>query len=187
MANVHGLFSNRGKKDDENDDDDDDTNNRYVGGIGARGGGRYECIVLSISRHEYDILLEVLASTTQIRLLFCFFTYYATELYSGLAVLPNPNELGGSNSNTTGAASRDIVFGLAQEASGGDGENSEEQVRRTITMVTYDLSDNAFHMSHVNAKSYLSRYSLSLTYILVSKWLYCGRWSVPSPRRSSEW
>lgn len=107
--------------------------------------------------------------------------------YSGLAVLPNPNELGGSNSNTSGAASRDIVFGLAQEASGGDGENSEEQVRRTITMVTYDLSDNAFHMSHVNAKSYLSRYSLSLTYILVSKWLYCGRWSVPSPRRSSEW
>lgn len=42
MANVHGLFSNRGKKDDENDDDDDDTNNRYVGGIGARGGGRYD-------------------------------------------------------------------------------------------------------------------------------------------------
>lgn len=69
MANVHGLFSNRGKKDDENDDDDDDTNNRYVGGIGARGGGRYECIVLNISRHEYDIFLEVLASTTQIRLL----------------------------------------------------------------------------------------------------------------------
>ena len=99
--------------------------------------------------------------------------------------------MGGSNSsNTTGAASRDIVFGLAQEASGGDGENSEEQVRRTITMVTYDLSDNAFHMSHVtqvNTKSYLSRYSLSLYYILVSKWLYCGRWSVPSPRRSSEW
>ena len=87
--------------------------------------------------------------------------------YSGLAVLPNPNELGGSNSsNTTGAASRDIVFGLAQEASGGDGENSEEQVRRTITMVTYDLSDNAFHMSHVtqvNTKSYRSPYSLSLS------------------------
>ena len=43
MANVHGLFSNRGKRDDENDDDDDDdANNRYVGGIGARGGGRYD-------------------------------------------------------------------------------------------------------------------------------------------------
>ena len=43
MANIHGLFSNRGKKDDANndDDDDDDANNRYVGGIGARGGGRY--------------------------------------------------------------------------------------------------------------------------------------------------
>ena len=111
--------------------------------------------------------------------------------YSGLAVLPNPNELGGSNSNTTGAASRDIVFGLAQEASGGDGENSEEQVRRTITMVTYDLSDNAFHMSQVTQVKTQSKpvslLSFSLTYILVSKWLYCGRWSVPSPRRSSEW
>jgi hypothetical protein len=40
MANVHGLFSNKKKKDDNDDDDDDDTNNRYVGGIGARGGGR---------------------------------------------------------------------------------------------------------------------------------------------------
>jgi hypothetical protein len=38
MANVHGLFSN---KDDDDNDDDDDSNNRYVGGIGARGGGRY--------------------------------------------------------------------------------------------------------------------------------------------------
>lgn len=44
MANVHGLFSNRGKRDDENDDDDDEANNRYVGGIGARGGGRYDAL-----------------------------------------------------------------------------------------------------------------------------------------------
>ena len=47
MANVHGLFSNRGKKDDDNDDDDDDANNRYVGGIGARGGGRYVRFMLT--------------------------------------------------------------------------------------------------------------------------------------------
>lgn len=39
MSNVHGLFSNKNK--DEEDNDDDDDNNRYVGGIGARGGGRY--------------------------------------------------------------------------------------------------------------------------------------------------
>lgn len=57
---------------------------------------------------------------------------------SGLAVVPNPNELGGSGGS--GSAQRDMVFGLAQEASsGGDGESSEEQVRRTITMVTYLL------------------------------------------------
>ena len=40
MSNVHGLFSK--KKDDDDDNDDvDESNNRYVGGIGARGGGRY--------------------------------------------------------------------------------------------------------------------------------------------------
>jgi hypothetical protein len=55
--------------------------------------------------------------------------------HSGLAVVPNPNELGGSSSSS-GAAPRDMVFGLAQEASSGDGESSDEQVRRTITMVT---------------------------------------------------
>jgi hypothetical protein len=40
MSNVHGLFSNK-NKDDDDDDDDDESNNRYVGGIGARGGGRH--------------------------------------------------------------------------------------------------------------------------------------------------
>ncbi len=38
MSNVHGLFSNR-KDDDESSDDEND---RFVGGIGDRGGGRYE-------------------------------------------------------------------------------------------------------------------------------------------------
>ena len=38
MANVHGLFSGDNKKD---EDDEDSSNNRYVGGIGARGGGRW--------------------------------------------------------------------------------------------------------------------------------------------------
>jgi hypothetical protein len=50
-----------------------------------------------------------------------------------LAVVPNPNEMSGRNATQQ----RDIVFGLAQEASsgGGDEDNSEEQIRRTITMV----------------------------------------------------
>ena len=134
----------------------------------VEGTNGHECILLSISRLIYIIYCSKFLQQPLRFVCCCFFTYFATELYSGLAVLPNPNELG--SSNTSGAASRDIVFGLAQEASGGDGENSEEQVRRTITMVTYDLSDNAFHMSHVtqvNTKSYLSRYrtlSLSLTF-----------------------
>ena len=55
---------------------------------------------------------------------------------SGLAVVPNPNELGAGGGGAAGNT-RDIVFGLAQEASNGDGESSEEQVRRTITMVSY--------------------------------------------------
>jgi hypothetical protein len=37
MSNVHGLFSN--KKDDD-DDSHDERDNRFVGGIGAQGGGR---------------------------------------------------------------------------------------------------------------------------------------------------
>ena len=51
-------------------------------------------------------------------------------------MVPNPNEQGSGGSSS---AQRDMVFGLAQEASsgGGDGEGSDEQVRRTITMVTY--------------------------------------------------
>ena len=48
MSNVHGLFSGNNKKDD--DDDKDDSNNRYVGGIGARGGGRYARYAPSIIR-----------------------------------------------------------------------------------------------------------------------------------------
>jgi hypothetical protein len=59
MANIHGLFSNRGKRDDENDDDDDDANNRYVGGIGARGGGRYDDSMFAcfrIMRTEYLVV-----------------------------------------------------------------------------------------------------------------------------------
>lgn len=56
---------------------------------------------------------------------------------SGLAVVPNPNELGGGGSaGSSASAPRDMVFGLAQEASSGDGDGNEEQVRRTITMVT---------------------------------------------------
>ena len=37
MSNVHGLFSS--KKDDD-DDSHDERENRFVGGIGAQGGGR---------------------------------------------------------------------------------------------------------------------------------------------------
>jgi hypothetical protein len=39
MSNVHGLFS---KKKDDDDDSHDERENRFVGGIGAQGGGRYE-------------------------------------------------------------------------------------------------------------------------------------------------
>ena len=63
MANVHGLFSNRGKKDDENDDDDDDTNNRYVGGIGARGGGRYEWSRMYCIEHIETYILYIARSS----------------------------------------------------------------------------------------------------------------------------
>jgi hypothetical protein len=42
MANVHGLFSGRGNE----DSSDDERENRFVGGISARGGGRYVSIVL---------------------------------------------------------------------------------------------------------------------------------------------
>ena len=36
--NVHSLFSNRNREDEVSNDNED---NRYVGGIGAQGGGRY--------------------------------------------------------------------------------------------------------------------------------------------------
>eukprot|EP00536_Pseudo-nitzschia_multiseries_P017936 jgi/Psemu1/315224/fgenesh1_kg.1959_\ len=37
MSNIRGLYDD---KKDESSDDEKDSNNRYVGGIGARGGGR---------------------------------------------------------------------------------------------------------------------------------------------------
>ena len=37
MVNVHGLFSGRN----DDDDSEDERENRFVGGISARGGGRY--------------------------------------------------------------------------------------------------------------------------------------------------
>ncbi len=40
MSNIHGLYTKK-EQDSSDDDDDDGTNNRYVGGIDARGGGRY--------------------------------------------------------------------------------------------------------------------------------------------------
>jgi hypothetical protein len=47
MSNIRGLYDD--KKDDPKDDEKDD-NNRYVGGIGARGGGRsVVCVVLWLS------------------------------------------------------------------------------------------------------------------------------------------
>lgn len=63
MANIHGLFSNRGKRDDENDDDDDDdANNRYVGGIGARGGGRYSTPCVHACTYTYVVRRFLLES-----------------------------------------------------------------------------------------------------------------------------
>ena len=43
MSNVRGLYDD--KKDDPKDDERD-SNNRYVGGIGAQGGGRSVLLVL---------------------------------------------------------------------------------------------------------------------------------------------
>ena len=40
MANIHGLYSNNNNRQ-ESDDSDDEHNERYVGGVSARGGGRY--------------------------------------------------------------------------------------------------------------------------------------------------
>lgn len=84
--------------------------------------------------------------------------------YSGLAVVPNPNELGGS-----GSAQRDMVFGLAQEASSGDGESSEEQVRRTITMVTNLLP---VYRYLIQVYKYLTSH-FATCIVLVSKWFHC--------------
>ena len=63
MSNVHGLFSGNNKKDSD-DEDKDDSNNRYVGGIGARGGGRYDTI-----RYDCFVLLALSAILWQWRLL----------------------------------------------------------------------------------------------------------------------
>jgi hypothetical protein len=54
MSNVHGLFIN--KSNDEDDNDDDESNNRYVGGIGARGGGR--CVLLRAKDSSLQLVLE---------------------------------------------------------------------------------------------------------------------------------
>ena len=41
MPNIHGLHSNaRDRDSSDSDDEARDANNRYVGGIGAQGGGR---------------------------------------------------------------------------------------------------------------------------------------------------
>ena len=60
---------------------------------------------------------------------------------SGLAVLPNPNEIGHHNNTEQ----RDMVFGLAQEASA-PGNSDEEQIRRTITMVRCFMNCNNFFL-----------------------------------------
>ena len=39
MSNIHGLFSSSGRRATPNNNSDDE-DNRYVGGIGAQGGGR---------------------------------------------------------------------------------------------------------------------------------------------------
>lgn len=44
MANIHGLYSNDNRNNsnsNDSDDSEDDSNERYVGGVDARGGGRY--------------------------------------------------------------------------------------------------------------------------------------------------
>ena len=114
MSNVHGLFS--GKKDDDSDNDDE--NNRFVGGIGDRGGGRYEKDATNNLMAPHCIFFRVSH--------FCL-NFFLTCLYvidvcnSGLAVQPNMED----------GNDRDRVFGMAENATADD----SGQVRRTITMV----------------------------------------------------
>ena len=103
MSNVHGLFSSA--KDD--DSSDEERENRFVGGISARGGGRYDC---------------------RRNLVVCCFSNGLTSFHivcSGLAVEPNPAEAGA-------ARPRDSVFQLAEQA--GPDEEAGSEIRRTITM-----------------------------------------------------
>jgi hypothetical protein len=49
MSNIRGLYDD---KKDEPSDDEKDSNNRYVGGIGAQGGGRsVSCVVSHLGIH----------------------------------------------------------------------------------------------------------------------------------------
>ena len=63
-----------------------------------------------------------------------------------------------------------MVFGLAQEAPGGDGESSEEQVRRTITMVTFFIT-RAFVIIQYKF-THILPLSLDVYIDVVSKWFY---------------
>ena len=48
MPNIHGLHGNARDSSDSDDEANRDANNRYVGGIGAQGGGR--CVAVLSAR-----------------------------------------------------------------------------------------------------------------------------------------
>jgi UBX domain-containing protein 1 len=110
MSNVHGLYSDRSN----DDDSEDDSNNRFVGGIDARGGGRYV---------RRDTRLGISFRPFSPHPLFPF--GILSTVSSGLAVEPKHDE-----DDTGGASNRDSVFNLAEQA----GSDEPAQVRRTITM-----------------------------------------------------
>jgi UBX domain-containing protein 1 len=111
MSNVHGLYTDRSN----DDDSEDESNNRFVGGIDARGGGRYV-------RRDTRLGVSTCLSSP-----FPFVSFVSSRLYlsSGLAVEPKNDE-----GDAGGASNRDSVFNLAEQA----GSDEPSQVRRTITM-----------------------------------------------------
>lgn len=60
MANVHGLFSGRN----DDDDSEDERENRFVGGISARGGGRYVVLCDTMTKNSFAVAALLCALST---------------------------------------------------------------------------------------------------------------------------
>ena len=64
MPNIRGLYDD---KNDDEKDDKKDTNNRFVGGIGAQGGGRYVTSCLSFGCAIWPSLVAFLCLQASLR------------------------------------------------------------------------------------------------------------------------